>query len=42
MEYYECIECYDEANWITPDGYAICIRCIRDEEKKGESYENDL
>tara|TARA_R100001594_G_scaffold114612_1_gene149422 strand:- start:55 stop:183 length:129 start_codon:yes stop_codon:yes gene_type:complete len=34
----ECIECFDDENatWVTPDGYAICIRCIRDEEKKGE------
>ena len=33
----ECVECLDdEANWITPDGYAICIICIREEQKKEE------
>ena len=33
----ECIECYDDdATWVTPEGYAICIRCIREKEQDEE------
>ena len=36
----ECIECHDdEANWITPGGYAICIKCIREEQEREENNE---
>ena len=31
----ECIECHDdEATWITPGGYAICIKCIKQKERE--------
>ena len=33
----ECIECHDDATWITPGGYAICIKCIRAEEEREEN-----
>tara|TARA_Y100001963_G_scaffold19773_1_gene25077 strand:- start:333 stop:446 length:114 start_codon:yes stop_codon:yes gene_type:complete len=34
----ECIECHDDENatWITPEGYAICIKCIREKEQDEE------
>lgn len=31
----ECIECYDdEAIWVTPGGYAICTRCVKQKEER--------
>ena len=30
----ECIECFDEATWVTPGGYAICTRCVKQKERK--------
>ena len=32
----ECIECFDDENatWITPGGYAICIKCIKQKERE--------
>ena len=30
----ECIECFDEATWVTPGGYSICYKCVKQKERE--------